>query len=52
MHHRIGHLPEKQNLFTDYMVDYVFTQAPYTAHDVELVFDLSDHAAVVATISK
>jgi endonuclease/exonuclease/phosphatase family metal-dependent hydrolase len=49
--HRIGHLPEKQTLFNDYMVDYVFTQPPYKASDVHLEFKLSDHAAVVATIT-
>ena len=50
--HRVGHLPEKQNLFTDYMVDYIFTQPPYTASNVHLEFGLSDHAAVVAVIHK
>lgn len=48
--HRLGSVPEKQHLFTSFMVDYIFTQPPYTACDVRLEFGLSDHAAVVATI--
>lgn len=48
--HRFGSDPTRAKLFSDFMVDYVFTQPPYTAHDVELAFGISDHAAVVATI--
>ena len=50
--HYLGSNPEKQNLFTDFMVDYIFTQPPYKAEGVRLEFGISDHAAVVATISK
>lgn len=50
--HKIGNHPDKQILFDAYMVDYVFTQPPYTASDVRLQFGLSDHAGVVATITK
>ncbi len=50
--HRAGPNPEKKHLFDSFMVDYVFTQPPYTAHDVRLGFGVSDHAAVVATIEK
>jgi endonuclease/exonuclease/phosphatase family metal-dependent hydrolase len=38
-------------IFDVYMVDYVFTQQPFQARDVYLQFGLSDHAAVVATIT-
>jgi endonuclease/exonuclease/phosphatase family metal-dependent hydrolase len=48
--HRHGASPDKKQLFESFMVDYVFTQPPYTAHDVRLVFGVSDHAAVVATL--
>lgn len=50
--HRLGNDPEKADLFTDFMVDYVFTQPPYTAHNVRLRFGVSDHAAVIAEIEK
>jgi endonuclease/exonuclease/phosphatase family metal-dependent hydrolase len=36
----------------DKMVDGLFTTAGYRARDVELHFGVSDHAAVIATISK
>jgi exonuclease III len=48
--HRRGGSPDKAFLFTDYMVDYLFTQPPYTASDVILTFGISDHAAVSARI--
>ena len=50
--HRHGTNPEKSIMFESFMVDYVFTQLPYIASNVRLEFGLSDHAAVVATISK
>ena len=50
--HRLGDDPTKQNLFTDYMVDYIFTKPPYIASNVQLHFGVSDHAAVTATIEK
>jgi hypothetical protein len=34
------------------MVDYLFSQSPYQVKDVHLAFSLSDHAAVVAEISR
>jgi exonuclease III len=49
--HRLGVDPEKKHLFTDYMVDYILTQSPYSATDVRLEFGISDHAAVVGEIS-
>jgi endonuclease/exonuclease/phosphatase family metal-dependent hydrolase len=51
--HRLGkseHLEDP--IFDKYMVDYVFTEPPYTASNVRLQFGVSDHAAVVAHISK
>lgn len=39
-------------IFEEYMVDYIFTQQPYTATGVTLQFRVSDHAAILATISK
>ncbi len=50
--HYAGENPELNHLFTDYLVDYIFTQPPYTARDVRLEFGISDHAGVVATILK
>jgi endonuclease/exonuclease/phosphatase family metal-dependent hydrolase len=49
--HRLGNNPDlDQPIFDIYMVDYIFTQSPYTASDVTLRFNISDHAAVVGTI--
>lgn len=50
--HHLGDNPEKQNLFDDFMVDYVFSQEPYVVSDVRLQFGVSDHAGVVCTIEK
>ncbi len=50
--HRLGHIPDKKEIFKSFMVDYIFTQPPYTASDVRLEFGVSDHAGVVATITK
>lgn len=50
--HRLGNDQTKQRLFTDFMVDYIFTQEPYIARDVHLHFGVSDHAAVIAEIEK
>ncbi|MFM2423629.1 MAG: hypothetical protein RLZZ70_14 [Candidatus Parcubacteria bacterium] len=51
--HRAGNRTDlNAPIFDVYMVDYVFTQAPYQASDVRLEFGVSDHAAVVATLSK
>jgi len=51
-HHRAGKDSSLDKLFTQFMVDYAFTQAPYVASDVRLQFGVSDHAAVVATITR
>lgn len=48
--HRCGTDPERQHMFTSFMVDYIFTQPPYSASDVHLEFGISDHAGVIATI--
>lgn len=50
--HRLGNNGDKNNLFTDYMVDHLLTQEPYLATDVRLEFGISDHAAIVATVEK
>lgn len=50
--HHLGKKPDKQIMFNEFMVDYLFTQPPYTATDVHLAFGVSDHAAVIANISK
>jgi len=50
--HKLKDSPKGQLVLNKYMVDYMFTQSPYTATDVRLEFGLSDHAGVVATISK
>lgn len=39
-------------IFDSYMVDYIFTQAPYEAKNVRLQFGVSDHAAVIGEILK
>lgn len=51
-HHRLGTVTSRSHLFTRFMVDYIFTQTLYEAKDVELIFDVSDHAAIVADISR
>jgi exonuclease III len=49
--HRLGNNEDlDQPIFEKYMVDYIFTQSPYTATDVNLTFGISDHAAVIGTI--
>lgn len=49
-YHRMGNVASRSHLFTHFMVDYIFTQPPYRAENVELIFGVSDHAAVVADI--
>jgi len=49
-HHRMGGVASRLHLFTHFMVDYIFTQPPYQAENVELIFDVSDHAAVLADV--
>lgn len=50
-HHRCGADPTKQHLFTDFMVDYLLTQPPFSAEAVELIFGVSDHAAISALLT-
>lgn len=52
--HRLGKLKQNLNapIFDSYMVDYLFAQPEYMVSDVRLQFGVSDHAAVVATITK
>jgi exonuclease III len=49
--HRLGNDVSYREIFTSYMVDYVLTKQPFVATDVRLVFGVSDHAGVVATIN-
>ena len=49
--HKLGSDTSKEILFTDYMVDYVFSKPPYLVTDVRFQFGVSDHAAVLATIT-
>ncbi len=39
-------------IFDIYMTDYIFSQLPYVVDDVQLKFGVSDHAAIIANISK
>ncbi len=51
--HKLGNRTDlNAPIFEKYMVDYLFTQPPYTASDVRLQFGVSDHAAVIATLTK
>jgi endonuclease/exonuclease/phosphatase family metal-dependent hydrolase len=51
--HRLGNNPQlTRPIFDTFMVDYIFTQPPYQAHNVRLQFGVSDHAAVVADITR
>ncbi len=38
-------------IFDIYMVDYLFSESPYRVSDVRLEFGVSDHAAVIASIT-
>lgn len=40
----------KKHLLDIFMVDYLLTQPPYTAKNVELIFNVSDHAAIVGDV--
>lgn len=48
--HRAG--KERSHELADKMVDGLFTTSGYTASDVRLEFGVSDHAAIVATVSR
>ena len=51
--HRLGKTPDlNAPIFDIYMVDYLFAKPEYTISDVRLQFGVSDHAGIVATISK
>jgi len=52
--HRLGPIADQLNapIFEEYMVDYIFSQSPYQISDVRLQFGVSDHAAIVATITR
>jgi endonuclease/exonuclease/phosphatase family metal-dependent hydrolase len=51
--HRLGSRNDlNAPIFDIYMVDYIFSQAPYTVSTVELHFGISDHAAVTAVLQK
>ncbi len=50
--HQSKDKPGAQIIFTSYMVDHLLLQPPYNAQDVRLQFELSDHAAIVATITR
>jgi len=51
--HRAGNRTDlNAPIFDIYMVDYIFSQPPYSVSDVRLEFGVSDHAAVLAQISK
>jgi endonuclease/exonuclease/phosphatase family metal-dependent hydrolase len=49
--HRAYKNPEQAVHIARFMVDYLFTSERYTASDVRLQFGLSDHGAIVASIS-
>jgi len=52
--HRLGPIADQLNapIFEIYMVDYIFSQPPYQVTNVRLQFGVSDHAAIIATVSK
>jgi endonuclease/exonuclease/phosphatase family metal-dependent hydrolase len=49
--HRHGIDSDKAHLFEEFMVDYIFSQPPYTVTNVRLEFDISDHAAVIGEVN-
>ena len=48
--HRLANSPEFQFLFNEFMVDYLLAHPSLEVQDVQLVFGVSDHAAITATI--
>lgn len=50
--HRVGVEHFREQKMDTYVVDYCFTTPNYSASDVSLRFGISDHAAVLATVSK
>ncbi len=50
--HRLASAGTEENIFERYMVDYLFTQVPYLATDVRLQFGVSDHAAIIANLTR
>lgn len=51
-HHRIMQDATQAHIVDEFMVDYIFTQTPYVVSGVRQVFDVSDHAATVAEITR
>lgn len=49
--HRLGNIEEHNNIFNSFMVDYVFTQPPYSTSNTRLEFGISDHAAIVTIVN-
>lgn len=51
--HRLGKNPNlNAPIFDTFMVDYLFSKPEYTVLDIRLQFGVSDHAAIIATITK
>ncbi len=50
--HRLRNDPTKHQMMDSFMVDYVFSTPVYRVTDVRLQFGVSDHAGVVATITR
>jgi len=50
--HRLGNVTIDEPIFEKYLVDYIFSQAPYQVSDVQLHFDVSDHAAISSYLTK
>ena len=51
--HRLGKTPAlTEPIFDSYVVDYIFSKPDYEVSDVRLQFGISDHAAIIANISK
>lgn len=51
-YHRLGSDPKRAHLFTNFMVDYIFSTEGYMVSDVEFHFGISDHAAITATVER
>jgi endonuclease/exonuclease/phosphatase family metal-dependent hydrolase len=50
--HRLGNVKIDQPIFDKFMVDYIFSQPEYEVTAVHLEFGVSDHAAIVANITR
>jgi exonuclease III len=49
--HRVGNDENLQKLFTSFMVDYILNNSNYTVTNTRLEFGISDHAAVITTVT-